>query len=180
MKKMLRFAAVALGLAAPVMALGASPGQMESFYECVLPPTLAVYQDATIASGHISNDMSFYKNKHPGASFNEASWLYALYAKKNLTRCKMPTGQKDKETALSVIREAGKIINGYIHFTWSPTRVKLGIVWPDIHSGYEKIRAITGNRYSGMKIPSGVITTDGKYDAMINMQRAQAQSVQNN
>ncbi|EGQ60568.1 hypothetical protein GGI1_01279, partial [Acidithiobacillus sp. GGI-221] len=39
---------------------------MESFYDCVLPPTLAVYRDAVVASGHMATDVSFFKNKNPG------------------------------------------------------------------------------------------------------------------
>ncbi len=180
MIKMLQFAAVALGLAAPVMALGApAPSQMEQFYECVLPPALAVYHDATTASGHISSDMNYFKNKHPGAYFNETSWLYALYAKRKVSMCTVPAGGKGANRAASIVMEAEKIIDGYLKFTWSPTRMELARQWPKIQSGYDKIRTMTGSEFQAVKVPKGVITSDGKYDAMINMQMAQMQPGQN-
>ncbi|AEM47984.1 hypothetical protein Acife_1860 [Acidithiobacillus ferrivorans SS3] len=175
MTKMFRLVMVALALTAPVMAQGAAATQMESFYDCILPPTLAVYHDAIIASGHVASDVSFYQNKKPGASFNEASWLYALYAKKNMSRCKIPTDPEDAKKSLSIAKAAGAIIDGYILFTWSPTRLGLAKEWPNIKSGYDKIRSTIGNEYYKVSVPKGVINTDGKYDAMIHMQMAQVQ-----
>ena len=175
MTKMFRLVMVALALTAPVMAQGAAATQMESFYDCILPPTLAVYHDAIIASGHVASDVSFYQNKKPGASFNEASWLYALYAKKNMSRCKIPTDPEDAKQSLSIAKAAGAIIDGYILFTWSPTRLGLAKEWPNIKSGYDKIRSTIGNEYYKVSVPKGVINTDGKYDAMIHMQMAQVQ-----
>ena len=49
--------AIVLALAVPVMARCAPATQMESFYDCVLPPTLAVYHDAVFASGHMATDV---------------------------------------------------------------------------------------------------------------------------
>ena len=175
MTKMFRLVMVALVLTAPVMAQGAAATQMESFYDCILPPTLAVYHDAIIASGHVASDVSFYQNKKPGASFNEASWLYALYAKKNMSRCKIPTDPEDAKKSLSLIKAAGEIIDGYISFTWSPTRMSLAREWPNIRSGYDKIRTTIGNEYYRVSVPKGVINTDGKYESMIHMQMQMGQ-----
>ena len=170
MIKILRFITIVVALAVPVMARCAPATQMESFYDCVLPPTLAVYRDAVVASGHMATDVSFFKNKNPGASFDETSWLYALYAKKNLSQCKIPTDSADAKKSQSIVNAARNIIDGYIAFTWSPTPMSLAKEWPQIRSGYDNIRASIGNEYYRVSVPEGVIKTDGKYEAMIHMQ----------
>ena len=170
MKKILRLITIGLALAAPVVARGAPVTPMEAFYDCVLPPTLAVYHDAVVASGHMATNVSFFKNKHPGASFDETSWLYALYAKKNLSQCKRPTDSTDAKKSQSIMNAARDIIDGYIAFTWSPTPMNLAKEWPQIRSGYDSIRASIGNEYYRVSVPKGVIKTDGKYEAMIHMQ----------
>ena len=170
MTNILRFITIVVALAVPVMARCAPATQMESFYDCVLPPTLAVYRDAVVASGHMATDVSFFKNKNPGASFDETSWLYALYAKKNLSQCKIPTDSADVKKSQSIVNAARDIINGYIAFTWSPTPMSLAKEWPQIRTGYDSIRASIGNEYYRVSVPEGVIKTDGKYEAMIHMQ----------
>ena len=170
MTNILRFITIVVALAVPVMARCAPATQMESFYDCILPPTLAVYHDAVVASGHMATDVSFFKNKNPGASFDETSWLYALYAKKNLSQCKIPTDSADVKKSQSIVNAARDIINGYIAFTWSPTPMSLAKEWPQIRTGYDSIRASIGNEYYRVSVPEGVIKTDGKYEAMIHMQ----------
>ncbi|MBU2856970.1 hypothetical protein HF289_08805 [Acidithiobacillus ferrooxidans] len=170
MTNILRLITIVLALAVPVMARCAPATQMESFYDCILPPTLAVYHDAVVASGHMATDVSFFKNKNPGASFDETSWLYALYAKKNLSQCKIPTDSADVKKSQSIVNAARDIINGYIAFTWSPTPMSLAKEWPQIRTGYDSIRASIGNEYYRVSVPEGVIKTDGKYEAMIHMQ----------
>ncbi|MDA8151655.1 MAG: hypothetical protein M0003_02920 [Acidithiobacillus sp.] len=171
--RVLRWIMVAPVLFALGIAQSASATSMESFYDCVLPPTLAVYRDAVIASGHLTSDAEFYKNKTPGASFNESSWLYALYAKKNLSRCVTPSGFENAKRSLYLLDAAKELIDGYISFTWSPTRMELANEWPKIRSGYDKIRREIGNKYYTVSVPKGVINTNGKYEAMIHMQMAQ-------
>ena len=73
----------------------------------------------------MATDVSFFKNKNPGASFDETSWLYALYAKKNLSQCKIPTDSADAKKSQSIVNAARNIIDGYIAFTWSPTPMSL-------------------------------------------------------
>ncbi len=173
MTRVLRWVTTALAWFALGMAQSASAASMNSFYDCVLPPTLAVYHDAVVASGHVTSDAGFYKNKTPGASFNESSWLYALYAKKNLSRCVTPSDFEGAKKSLYIIDAAKEVIDGYISFTWSPTRIELTKEWPKIRSGYDKIRQAIGNRYHTVSVPKGVINTNGKYEAMIHMQMAQ-------
>ncbi|MDA8152183.1 hypothetical protein GL267_015635 (plasmid) [Acidithiobacillus ferrianus] len=173
MTRVLRWVTAALAWFALGIAQSASAASMKSFYDCVLPPTLAVYHDAVAASGHVTSDAGFYKNKAPGASFNESSWLYALYAKKNLSRCVIPSDFESAKKSLYILDAAKQIIDGYISFTWSPTRMELTKEWPKIRSGYDKIRQTMGNKYYTVSVPKGVINTNGKYEAMIHMQMAQ-------
>jgi hypothetical protein len=159
-----------LAVTIPGSALGANPSQMRGFYSCALPPTLAVYHDAIIASRDLASHPDFFKNKHPGSSFNEESWLYALYAIKALSKCTIPLGLEGSRKSLRMVSSAKDILDRYISFTWSPTRLNLAKEWPEIQSDYDNIRRLTGDYSHSLTVPKGVIKTDGKYEAMIHMQ----------
>lgn len=130
---------LALAVATPVSAFGAVSSQMQAFNDCVLPPTLVVYHNAVVASDYLAHRPEVFQNRHAGANFNQATWLYALRALKVVSKCPLPANPNDALEAVRVRSAAETIINGYIHFTWNPTREKMASEWTTIQGGYDQI-----------------------------------------